>query len=343
MAIKIRCTECSKKISIDEAFAGGACRCPYCKAIVMVPGDGRETAARPAEPRPDSPGAAGAQAVAATVVSPESVPMADRVRIQSYVAVVVIGLLLVAMIAGVVAFFVNRGGGDGGEGVKNAEPPPAMVEGANPFETSVTGPSIANDVRVATPVIYVIDCGSTMGGMVDMAAKMTRVSIRSLSANQQFTVIMAMKASAGEDDGSESKPAASKPSGKFPQGVMMLNEGLVSGGTAGEREARKFIEGLQDRAGSEVDVVPAIKVALDMNPKTVVLFTRKDLDDAQPIIDAARKAGVKVVTLAMNAPPGVQENLLKVSKATDSESRAYGSAKLDIWSNEFKDFGDKDK
>ena len=52
MAIKIRCTECNKKVSIDEAFAGGMCRCPYCKAIVYVSEHpGEAGAARPAAPR----------------------------------------------------------------------------------------------------------------------------------------------------------------------------------------------------------------------------------------------------------------------------------------------------
>ena len=35
--MKIRCTDCSKKISIDDAFAGGVCRCPYCSTLVFVP------------------------------------------------------------------------------------------------------------------------------------------------------------------------------------------------------------------------------------------------------------------------------------------------------------------
>jgi len=55
MAIKIRCVECRKKISIDEAFAGGVCRCPYCTAIVYVPDEGK-TAARQTR-RPESPSA----------------------------------------------------------------------------------------------------------------------------------------------------------------------------------------------------------------------------------------------------------------------------------------------
>ncbi len=37
MALKIRCSECRKKMSVDEAFAGSIYRCPYCKSIVRVP------------------------------------------------------------------------------------------------------------------------------------------------------------------------------------------------------------------------------------------------------------------------------------------------------------------
>lgn len=53
MAVKIRCSECRKKISVDEAFSGSMCRCPYCKSIVMVP---KLAPAGAATPRPASPG-----------------------------------------------------------------------------------------------------------------------------------------------------------------------------------------------------------------------------------------------------------------------------------------------
>ena len=35
--IKIRCSECKEKISVDGAFIGSMCRCPGCKAIILVP------------------------------------------------------------------------------------------------------------------------------------------------------------------------------------------------------------------------------------------------------------------------------------------------------------------
>ena len=52
MAMKIDCPECNKRILIDEGFAGGVCRCPYCKALAFVPG---EMGATSAGKRPDAP------------------------------------------------------------------------------------------------------------------------------------------------------------------------------------------------------------------------------------------------------------------------------------------------
>ena len=71
MAVKIRCSECHKKISVDEAFAGSMCRCPYCKNIVLVPEFvgaevGAAAGARPSAPgrseRPSMPSSSGAPA-----------------------------------------------------------------------------------------------------------------------------------------------------------------------------------------------------------------------------------------------------------------------------------------
>ncbi len=54
MALRIRCSQCQKKISVDEAFAGSMCRCPYCKMIIRVP---RAPESGPAgHPRPSRPG-----------------------------------------------------------------------------------------------------------------------------------------------------------------------------------------------------------------------------------------------------------------------------------------------
>lgn len=331
MAIKIRCTECTKKISIDEAFAGGACRCPYCKAIVMVPGAGGSAVAgaRPDAPRPEAPGEGsdqqGDQPTPARLI-PETVPMADPVRIQNFVAIGLITLLVVVMVVGIVMYSASK------------EPPKApdvqvFVDMSNPFETTITGPSIASDVSIDAPIVYVIDCGNSMQRMLDMAAAITRVSIRSLQKDEKFTVIMALDHA--EDAEAGDKPASGK---SLPPGVEMLAGGYINGSREGEKRAKVFIEELHEsgRAGQgRVDVVPAIKAALELEPKTLVIYTRKELLGAEAIIEAAKKRGTKVVTLALDADASVQESLSKVSKQTDAQSRAYGFLKLNDWSNEF--------
>ena len=35
--IRINCTHCKAQLSIDEAFAGGVCRCQFCGTIQTVP------------------------------------------------------------------------------------------------------------------------------------------------------------------------------------------------------------------------------------------------------------------------------------------------------------------
>src|ERR671921_831503 len=35
--IAIKCTHCQQRLEMDEAFAGGVCRCQYCGTIQTVP------------------------------------------------------------------------------------------------------------------------------------------------------------------------------------------------------------------------------------------------------------------------------------------------------------------
>ena len=324
MAIKIRCSECSKKISIDEAFAGGACRCPYCKAIVMVPGESREGAAvRPLGPRPDAPGDAAAEAAAAAAIVPEDVPMADPVRIQSYAAVTLIALLIVAMIVGVVIVVMHLKGGQ----TKPVQTPEDLLQVAapvNPLKPTIEGPSVAGDVKIAAPVVYVIDCGDSMRELIDFSAKIVSVSVDSLKTDEKFTVIMAMT---NRDSAHETAETV-----KSPAGTVTFQNAMVNGGEAGEKEALKFMTGLEEtRPTGVVDVAPAIKAALAMNPKTVVVFTNKTIDGADALAEAANKAGVHLATMAMHADADVQDSLKKLADSTQGQSRAYSKGALQAW------------
>jgi DNA-directed RNA polymerase subunit RPC12/RpoP len=39
MSIKFRCSDCGRKVSVNDVFAGGMCRCPSCRAFVFAPGE----------------------------------------------------------------------------------------------------------------------------------------------------------------------------------------------------------------------------------------------------------------------------------------------------------------
>ncbi len=53
--ISLTCTSCQRALEIDDAFAGGVCRCQYCGTIQTVPASLKQ-GGRPATPVGKSPG-----------------------------------------------------------------------------------------------------------------------------------------------------------------------------------------------------------------------------------------------------------------------------------------------
>ena len=87
MTVKISCSGCGEKISVNAVFAGGMCRCPHCRSLVFVPG---EPVGRLAVERPDVPPAPGA--------GPWRGKPSRRIVVKSTLAVAV-ALLVVAAAA----------------------------------------------------------------------------------------------------------------------------------------------------------------------------------------------------------------------------------------------------
>ncbi len=54
--ISLTCTSCKKTLQIDDAFAGGVCRCQFCGTIQTVP-SAAKIASRPGAPPPVTTGA----------------------------------------------------------------------------------------------------------------------------------------------------------------------------------------------------------------------------------------------------------------------------------------------
>lgn len=298
MAIKIRCSDCRKKISIDEAFAGSMCRCPYCKAIVLVSDktDPLGRGGRPDAPsdRPAEPGKAPA---AVEAVAAEEIPTADPVRFQGIVTIILLGLLVVMVAAAVVLFVRLMSTGS------NQEPfdEPAETQ-VNPFVPSTAEPVVAG-VSMAPPIVYVLDTSSSMLELFDFAVAMTRISIRSLEAGQEYSIVLAAARS-----------------------NKVMPGGYIGGGESGEAVAKEFLANIR-RLGAS-DISQALSVALEQKPKTIVLYARKPVDDAIKVARQANSAGVKIITVTLDGDAHARQSMANLAKATGAKSQAYSFSRL---------------
>ncbi|HOD81325.1 MAG: hypothetical protein BWX88_00017 [Planctomycetes bacterium ADurb.Bin126] len=292
--MKIRCTDCTKKISIDDAFAGGVCRCPYCSALVFVPDEDAQAVSggdRPASPtaRPQTPAEMEAVAKAR---GQEHIPVASPVKIQGIITMVLIGLLLVMFIAAAVLYMVYRG-----PGIRKAGPQDEST--INPFIIKPeTGPAIAGNIRIEAPVVYVADAGGGMTEIYDYINFMFQKSIPTLGDGQAAVIL------AREKEPKilvELKPASS---------IDIITMDTAYSSTPAE--------------GSS-DVPLAFKAAVNLKPKTIVLVTHKALEAVDNLIAMARENGITVHTiLVAREEPSVR----KLAKETGGTSRYYSRRDL---------------
>ena len=325
MAMKIRCGECSKKLSIDEAFAGGVCRCPYCKALIFVPGESSAPAAsRPATPvwrpepppagpqpsvgagaefdaeepavlRPAEPGLAPDDAELARAHGQSHIPTARPVKLQGIVAMVLIGLLIAMVAAAVILLTKMAGTGKGPE----AGPPQRV----NPLVSSGSGPMAAG-FKIEPPVVYVLDSSSSMRQTFDYALVIARASVNSLKADQKFGVVLARE-----------------------EADKLMPGGLLGGGPPGAKALNDFLA-TADRTGA-TNINRALLAALDQKPRTVVLLARKPVDSAMPAARRAKAEGVKIFAVALDADEESIGSMEALAKAADGDCRAYSQGDLE--------------
>jgi hypothetical protein len=311
MAIKIRCQDCKKKISIDEAFAGGMCRCPYCKALVYVEdaaggrgkssGGARPTAPthRPAAPGPAAPAQAQAHphaaAEAGTPADVEHVPMARPVKIQGIITIVLL-VLLVFMIGGAVAMALFYLHGD-----RDGVPPPPTTQPVIIDVKSKDGAGVV-DIKITAPVIYVMDGGSGMRSVFDSARIAVLNSVESLG-DGKFNVIVA-----GEG------------------GDTVISPGLTAGGKSA---AGKLTPTLQEVIPTgAADISRAITAAIAMKPKTIVLLTRKAVDDPAGLAGRAKAQGTVIHTIVIDGDSEAIESMKKLAGDTGGQTRTFSSGGL---------------
>jgi hypothetical protein len=344
MAMKILCTGCKKKISVDEAFAGGACRCPYCKEIVLVPaGEGRAgaTAARPVYPtlRPDAPpgreesapsraapAPASPQATMADVISHAEVPMARPVRNQGIMALV---LLVVFVLAAVGAFYlwkalnapVDEDKPDANTQVSTGQDqktkhPPAGTATTNPKPTA--GPNVTPAPN-PTPVPKAV-----VPNVADEPIKISPV-IYVLDCGGGMAhegLLDAARAVALRS------VASLKPVQRFT--IILAEErdyealpgDYLQGGAKGVGDANKFLEDARPRG--ESDIPRALMAALnrlDRADGTIVLCCHKAIDSSNELLEKIKASKAAIIAVAMDGDDDVLKSLQQLVAVAPSHGK----------------------
>ena len=332
--IAITCTNCNANLSIDDAFAGGVCRCQYCGTIQTVPAKSRAGAAGPspkaAAPPPASKAlyqnqarargstgpATGLDDLASAVVSSglsgsglqsgrhtrkpaagteEESKKRNLVPILLGAAVVVV-LLLVGILAYVLMHNSGSGQTSSGEGTET---------------NTVASESFCGIPLRMKSVIFLLDRGNSISQQFDTLKAVTFKSIEQLGPNRKFQVILW-----DNDSGSA----------EFPPGEMR-------GATAGQiGDVRKYFQDVVATGSSHLS--GPMKEAASRQPQEIMVATGKmdlDDDDAAALRSMVGK-GIRIDAVQINSP-SASPVLQEVTRETGGQFRTVSEAELRTFSH----------
>lgn len=271
--IELTCANCRNTLEVDDAFAGGVCRCQYCGTIQTVPRPGARAAA-PGQSKRSSGGSnepkalyqvksrtglssapSGLEELAEvvhssglssglanrsprniTTATPAQQKASNRTTLIAFVA----GFLVVSLLCIVAAIVVFTGGSDDAD------------QNAGNVESLPKTPSFYKTELSSDKVIYVIDRGDATATYFPMIKQLIARSAASLGGDRRFAVILWNN---GGDDA-------------YP---------LVGGSTyANADEVAKLGKWLDEvSTGRATSVDSALRNAVGQSPGEIVLLTAK--------------------------------------------------------------------
>ncbi len=315
--IRLACTHCKNVLTIDDAFAGGVCRCQHCGTIQTVPARGADAAATgdaligqpvgglgggpngPAANRSRYPqtgraaaAAAGtglddlANVVVSSGLSSGRLTRGGRPKPTLLPWFVAAGGVILALV-GVVAYLATRPAGG---------PPPRTVplpgDPGRPTGTPVSGrtpdvpeapptPSFCGVPLTGSTVVYLLDRGEATREILSPLKEAALNSALSLGAEKRFQIVFW----SGESDATP-----------YPE----------SGTAFGSRESvADGKRALDDVNGfGQTDVKPALTTALADQPDEIVVATGKGwtLDDdwVKDVLAARGSSTCRIDTFSLN-------------------------------------------
>ena len=327
--INITCTSCKKVLSIDDAFAGGVCRCQFCGTIQTVPAkaSSQKAAAGAAkgpktlfENKARSAGTgsgSGLDDLADVVQSsglsdsrlrkqPPSPPPrpTNLIPLLGLAAAVILVLLVVVL----VLLFRSSASPKTGSG---PEADSAIPDHSAPANLPNPAPSFCGAPIDSSVVVYVIDNGSSSADVLDPMESAMFKSIESLGPDRQFQILF-------WNPETETYPTARQP-------AFAVKDNIEA--------ARKRLQDVT--AAGSTDPLASLQRAFADDPGQIMLITAKagDLDDS--LVDQVMKlrgpSKARIDCFAVNGVPG-DKVLAKIAAATGgvfvpvSEARLKGFA-----------------
>jgi hypothetical protein len=302
--IQITCTSCKRVLSIDDAFAGGVCRCQFCGTIQTVPARGSaQKAAAGAAKGPKTlfenkargvtgvGSGSGLEDLADIVQSssglsdpnlrkPPAAPTPPPPKNLTPLLGISAAVILVLLIVVLVMAFHGSGASSAGTGPIPINNPSTPAPNAPPAAPSFCGVPIDH-----SRVVYLIDDGASSADVLDTIKTAMFKSIDSLGSDRQFQVLF------------WNPDTATYPS---------------SGTTFAVKEnidvARKKLQDVN--AAGSTDPLAGLKTAFADDPGQIILVTAKardgDLDDSLVAKAAALRgpsaARIDCIAVAVDGP-----------------------------------------
>jgi hypothetical protein len=292
--IDITCTSCKRALSIDDAFAGGVCRCQFCGTIQTVPARGaaQKSAAGAKtktlfENKARSAGVGSGSGLEdlADIVASSGLSNADLRKSKTppppppknltpllAMAGTVIAILLIVVL--VLAFH-------GGSSTANPTPP-MTTDNPIPQAAANQPPSFCGIAIDQPVVVYVIDNGSSSADVFDSVKTALFHSIDSLGSDKRFQILFW--------NGDTPAYPASGTTFAVPDNITVAKKKLAD-----------------VTASGSTDPVASMTAAFADDPGQIIFITAKagDLDDSlvEKVMTLRGSGTSKIDCIAINGHP----------------------------------------
>lgn len=330
--ISITCTNCRANLTIDDAFAGGVCRCQFCGTIQTVPAKGKPVTAtsttsrqqpaatsktlyqNKARSRQAGANGTGLDDLANAVVSSgltgsglssqrHVAKVGDEPQRRNLVPILLVACAVLVVLLGIVLTVVLlHGRGTSGTGT--------LTTDSGQSQTALSATFCGIPLH-STSTIFLLDRGNSITEQFDTVKAVSFKAIDQFGPSRKFQVILWDNDTSGEAE--------------FPVGQML---DATAGNTT---ELRRYFQDAIATGRSHLSGV--LKEAASRNPQEIIIATGKGADDLDED-DAAVLQSMVGRNIRIDAvqvypvSPSPNKVLQEVSRATGGQFRNVSAAEL---------------